>query len=89
MSHYLNCLQKDKKLAAITRHYTPFQLQRRKRSYLQLCKAIIVQQLSVKAAAAIKSRFLNLSTTIPEPIDIAQTSYEELRSIGLSHAKAN
>jgi len=89
MSHYLNCLQKDKKLAAIIRHHTPFQLQRRKRIYLQLCNAIIGQQLSVKAAAVIKSRFLNLYTTMPEPIDIAQTSYEQLRSIGLSHAKAN
>jgi DNA-3-methyladenine glycosylase II len=89
MSYYLNCLQKDKKLAAIIKHHTPFQLQRRKRIYLQLCNAIIGQQLSVKAAAAIKRRFLNLYTATPEPIDIVQTSYEQLRSIGLSHAKAN
>ncbi|MBY0346984.1 MAG: DNA-3-methyladenine glycosylase 2 family protein [Hydrotalea flava] len=86
---YITHLQKDKKLATVIRHHEPFCLQPRKPVYLQLCNAIIGQQLSVKVAAVIKSRFLALYPSIPTPADIAQTPYEQLRSIGLSHAKAN
>ncbi|WP_288097266.1 DNA-3-methyladenine glycosylase 2 family protein, partial [Hydrotalea sp.] len=86
---YLQHLQKDKKLAAAIRHHTPFCLQPRKQVYLQLCNAIIGQQLSVKVASVIKNRFLALYPSIPTPTDIVHTPYEQLRSIGLSHAKAN
>ncbi|RTL48854.1 MAG: DNA-3-methyladenine glycosylase 2 family protein [Sphingobacteriales bacterium] len=86
---YITHLQKDKKLAAVIRHHQPFCLQPRNQVYLQLCNAIIGQQLSVKVAAVIKNRFLALYPAIPAPADILHTPYEQLRSIGLSHAKAN
>lgn len=87
--HYLQHLQKDKKLATAIQHHTSFRLQPRKQVYLQLCNAIIGQQLSVKVAAVIKDRFLALYPSTPTPADIIQTPYAQLRSIGLSHAKTN
>jgi DNA-3-methyladenine glycosylase II len=47
------------------------------------------QQLSTKVASVIYGRFLALfGDVLPEPGDIAAKPYSELRSIGLSHAKA-
>ena len=58
--------------------------------YAALVNSIIGQQLSVKAAASIKQRFKDLfGGTLPTPKAILETSHDELRSVGLSHAKAN
>ena len=58
--------------------------------YRSLVDSIIGQQLSIKAAAAIKNRFRELfNGTFPEPYQILEKTHEELRSVGLSHAKAN
>jgi DNA-3-methyladenine glycosylase II len=58
--------------------------------YGALVNAIIGQQLSVKAAASIKRRFCDLfGGTLPEPMAIIQKSHDELRSAGLSNAKAH
>ena len=47
------------------------------------------QQLSTRVATVIFKRFLSLfNTTDPKPQEILAISYEQLRSIGLSHAKA-
>lgn len=58
--------------------------------YQALADSIIGQQLSVKAAASIKKRFRELfGNKFPEPKAILEKSVEELRTAGLSQAKAN
>lgn len=57
--------------------------------YWELIDSIISQQLSVKAAAAIERRFRELfGSDFPEPAAILAKSVDELRSVGLSRAKA-
>lgn len=54
-----------------------------------LLKAVISQQLSLKAAATIHERFLNLfSNRIPTQEAVLSCTAETLRSIGLSHQKS-
>ena len=56
--------------------------------YRELVESIIGQQLSVKAAAAIRRRFLELfDSAFPEPAAILEKPPEELRAAGLSWAK--
>lgn len=58
--------------------------------YWALVDAIISQQLSVKAARTIEQRFLGLfGGKLPEAEQLLHTSVDELRSVGLSRAKAN
>lgn len=60
-----------------------------KNYYQELAENIIGQQLSVKAAATILRRFNELfGGTFPAPKMILSKSIEELRSAGLSRAKA-
>lgn len=57
--------------------------------YRSLVDSIIGQQLSVKAAAAIKQRFRDLfAEKFPEPAAILELSTENYRTAGLSYAKA-
>jgi DNA-3-methyladenine glycosylase II len=57
--------------------------------YRALADSIIGQQLSVKAASTIKLRFRELfGGNFPEPEAILERSVEELRTAGLSGAKA-
>ena len=57
--------------------------------YQELVESIIGQQLSVKAARSILTKFLGLfNGTFPEPKQILSKSVEELRAVGLSNAKA-
>ncbi len=58
--------------------------------YHALIDSIIGQQLSVKAARTIRERFYALfdGTALPEPTAILAKSIEELRTAGLSGAKA-
>ncbi len=56
--------------------------------FTHLCSNIIGQQLSGKAARAIKERFSNLfSNNIATPQQILKISDQELRDLGLSWAK--
>jgi DNA-3-methyladenine glycosylase II len=56
--------------------------------YGALVSSIVGQQLSVKAAAAIKKRFLDLfDGEFPTPQQILNVSVEDLRAIGFSNAK--
>jgi len=58
------------------------------RNYYQaLVSSIISQQLSVKAAATINGRFIDLFHHFPTPEDILAKDFEELRSVGLSGQK--
>lgn len=56
-----------------------------------LVESVISQQLSVKAADTIFLRFKNLFGGIkfPKPQDVVKKDDEELRSVGLSYAKAS
>lgn len=54
--------------------------------FASLCRSIVSQQLSTKAAATIWSRFVQLSGDI-SPLTISKLSIEELRSVGLSGQK--
>ncbi|MDL2363322.1 MAG: DNA-3-methyladenine glycosylase [Patescibacteria group bacterium] len=57
--------------------------------YAALVNSIIGQQLSVKAAAAIKQRFKDMfGGNVPTPEGILSKSIDELRAAGLSGAKA-
>jgi len=54
-----------------------------------LCRIVCGQQVSTKAAAAIYTKFESLfSTQTPTPKKVLARSVEELRSAGLSRAKA-
>jgi DNA-3-methyladenine glycosylase II len=58
--------------------------------YSALVQSIIGQQLSVKAAAAIRARFMGLfDDSFPTPEQILLTSVETMRAIGFSNAKGN
>lgn len=85
---YINHLIRDKKLKKVVEQHPPVKLVRRKNIHLYLCGSIMSQQLSTKVAAIIHKRFLGLYGGTPSPEQIAETSFETLRSIGLSRAKA-
>lgn len=56
--------------------------------YYELVTSIIGQQLSVKAAASITKRFVELFGSFPTPTQILTKDIEALRSAGLSRPKA-
>ena len=85
---YLPHLQKDKKLATILGEQL-HELKYHRNIPLRLIASIMSQQLNTKVAAIIYRRFLELyNGKEPSPVEVLATSYEKLRSIGLSHAKA-
>jgi len=66
----------------------PYTVQPHGKYYQELVESIISQQLSVKAAATILKRFIDLfGGTFPSPDAILQKSVEEFRSVGLSRPK--
>jgi DNA-3-methyladenine glycosylase II len=85
--HYIDHLNKDRKLSKIIAVHEPFELKPRKNICLRLCASIMSQQLSTKVAAVIYQRFLDLYGGEPQPDDIVNTPFEKLRAIGLSNAK--
>ena len=86
---YFAYLKKDKSLSKILASQDPIVLRKKKNVCLRLCASIMSQQLSTKVAEVIFKRFLSLfNTTDPKPEDILAIEYQQLRSIGLSHAKA-
>lgn len=85
--HYIDHLNKDRKLSKIIAVHEPFELKPRKNICLRLCASIMSQQLSTKVAAVIYQRFLDLYGGEPQPDEIVKTPFEKLRAIGLSNAK--
>lgn len=55
--------------------------------YQELVEAIIGQQLSVKAAASITTRFVEHFGDFPLPKQLLEADQEALRALGLSYAK--
>ncbi len=87
---HIEHLSKDKKLLPVLLSVEPYKLKKRKNICLRLCASIMSQQLSTKVAEVIFKRFLELyGGKEPTPQQIADTSFEKLRAIGLSNAKVN
>lgn len=86
---YTEHLAKDKKLQKIIHLKGELKLRKRSDICTYLCASIMSQQLSVKAADTIYNRFLDLfENRKPSAELILATSHEQLRSVGLSNAKA-
>lgn len=80
----------DATLSPIVEQYGIATFQPHTHYYQALVENIISQQLSVKAAAAIVKRFLDLfpGTGFPSPTDIVTLDIETYRTAGLSRQKA-
>jgi DNA-3-methyladenine glycosylase II len=90
MSDYINHLSRDKKLKKLIEEQEEKVLRKKKNIPLRLCSSIMSQQLSVKVAAVIFKRFLELyGKKEPTPQQIVDTPNETLRAIGLSNNKVN
>ena len=86
--HYVAHLCKDRKLKKLLTLQPPFQLKKRRDIHIYLCASIMSQQLSVKVGDIIYKRFLGLyGGKKPTALQISQTPFDVLRSIGLSGAK--
>ncbi len=83
-------LQHDSVLAPVIAAYGLARLEPHINYYQELVDAIISQQLSVKAARSIERRFCELfgSADFPAPEQILTKGVDELRTAGLSRAKA-
>ncbi len=84
---YIAHLSKDKKFKKILLHQAPIKLARSKEILPYLCRSIMSQQLSTQVAQAIHQRFVDLYQGKPTAERIRDTSFDQLRSIGLSRAK--
>jgi DNA-3-methyladenine glycosylase II len=80
----------DPVIAKLIKLYGPCTIKPHRNYYQELVDSIISQQLSVKAARTIEKRFCELfgSSDFPSPESIVKKSTDELRSAGLSRAKA-
>ncbi|MCC6371287.1 MAG: DNA-3-methyladenine glycosylase 2 family protein [Bacteroidia bacterium] len=82
-------LKKDKILKKVIDKVGPLETRSSSDLYLSLLKAIVSQQLSVKAADTIWNRFLKLfKDNYPEPEKLLKLKDEKLRAAGLSFQKA-
>ena len=90
LSQQIAHLQKDKVLRKVI---ASVRIKKRKKDtdlYLALMRAVVGQQLSVKAAQTIWKRFIDLfKDGYPTPQKVTDTPDEILRSVGLSYQKAS
>ena len=83
-------LAKDPKIAAVMEVITLPELEANNDIYYELLNSIVSQQLSVKAAATIFDRFLNLFPLCePTPERVTEMDTEILRGCGLSYQKVS
>ena len=79
---------RDPVMAAVIRENGAFKLSRNRNYFLVLCRAIIAQQISTKAADSITRRFQGLfAGQSPTPEKVAKISGLKLRHSGLSRQK--
>lgn len=79
---------KDPVMAAVIRETGAFKLSRNRNYFIVLCKAIIAQQISTKAAESINRRFQGLfAGQTPTPEKVTKISDSKLRQSGLSGQK--
>lgn len=82
-------LKNDLVLARVIETVGDCPLKPHNRYYQELVESIISQQLSIKAAATITKRFLDLfEGRFPSPQQMLEKDHDTLRSAGLSNAKA-
>lgn len=81
-------LARDRRLAVLIEKYSKPTWERDRDPFEALCRAIVGQQLSVKAAATIYARFRALYKELT-PKAVARTTLEKFRSVGLSKQKAS
>ena len=80
--------ERDTVMAAVIRRMGPFELKRNRNYFQVLCKAIIGQQISIKAAESITHRFQSLFVGArPTPEKLRILSDKQLREVGLSGQK--
>lgn len=80
--------ERDTVMATVIRRMGPFELKRNRNYFQVLCKAIIGQQISIKAAESITRRFHSLfAGARPTPEKLRDLSYKQLREVGLSGQK--
>jgi DNA-3-methyladenine glycosylase II len=78
----------DPVMRQVIRRAGPFALQRRRNRFRALVFSILSQQISTKAAAAIRARLINrLKPKQISAAAIARLTPEDLRSVGLSSQK--
>ncbi len=77
----------DPVLSVLIQAQGPVTLTRRTDYFASLCRTIVGQQVSVKAAATIFGRFE--TTTGLEPVKVAALTPEQVKTIGLSRQKAS
>lgn len=86
---YINHFAKEKVMSRLIGEQGAILLKPKTNICLYLCSSIMSQQLSVKVAAVIYQRFLNLyDGKEPSPQEIMNTPLTTLRGIGLSNAKS-
>ena len=79
---------RDKVLSSVIAKYGLCNIEPHTDYYRELVESIVGQQLSVKAARAIRAKFVNLfGGEFPSPEAILMTPPDELRAAGLSWAK--
>ena len=80
--------EKDAVMAGLIRRVGPFRLNRNRNYFQVLCKAIVGQQISTKAAESINRRFQNLfPRNRPTPKRVQELAEQKLREVGLSGQK--
>ena len=80
--------EKDAVMAGLIRRVGPFRLNRNRNYFQVLCKAIVGQQISTKAAESINRRFQNLfPRNRPTPKKVQELAEQKLREVGLSGQK--
>ena len=82
-------LNTDPVIANLIKNLAPIEPKTEPDFYLTLLRSVVGQQLSVKAAATIYQRFINLFPSgYPNPEEVLLQPVEILRSVGLSGQKA-
>lgn len=77
----------DPRLAAVIREVGPHGLSPRRGRYASLCRSIVGQQLSTKAAATIYARFKETCGGWVTPARVSALSDAQLRAAGFSRSK--
>jgi len=88
--HYLS--KRDRVMSRLIPLFGQARLQSRGDPFTTLARAIVGQQISVKAAQAVWDRLLGLfpaNTMLIEPAQVLTCKYEDLRAVGLPGRKAD
>jgi DNA-3-methyladenine glycosylase II len=86
----LQRLKKDKALKKLIEKVGPIKQSKNLDLYFGLMRSIVSQQLSIKAAATIWGRFLDLfKDRYPDPKILLKMKDDKLRAVGLSYQKAS